>query len=276
MFGNKKSPKNPGNGKSKYSKTIVLIGPKGVGKTTLASKYKNPADNEIHEATIGMAFVIKKMERAGKTFNHEEPDTHWTLNIWDTAGDQRFQNLLQSGIKASASCLFVIDPSITNFSEHQQYITDVVNTHKNLLSTGNTLHALVVTKSDPGEEKLSKDENEDKKADLDPLVPHSHMRNIHKFAKEISETLKLENTMPIFVCSAINNLGVNEIFDWMIDQFEAELEQTLHAQYSPSFHSPKKGGEQKMGLLEVEEGLEEKEGSPKKGKGSNCCRCSMM
>ena len=67
-----------------YSKKVVILGDSGVGKTSLLYRYlydKFEADNM---PTLGTSFKTKLIPIAGATLK---------LNLWDTAGQEKFKSL---------------------------------------------------------------------------------------------------------------------------------------------------------------------------------------
>lgn len=79
---NSYSGKIPMNGSCK----VVFIGDSGVGKTTLINSFSN-GNVEIHKPTIGVDFKIENFEVLSVPF---------LLEIWDTAGTERFRSLAKS------------------------------------------------------------------------------------------------------------------------------------------------------------------------------------
>jgi small GTP-binding protein len=67
---------------------LVVLGAQGAGKTSLVSRFINPAAplSQNVQSTIGASFVTKRIT---------DPDTSTTvrLQIWDTAGQERFRSL---------------------------------------------------------------------------------------------------------------------------------------------------------------------------------------
>jgi len=86
---------------------LVVLGAQGVGKTSLVSRFINPAaqlSNNI-QSTIGASFVTKRIT---------DPDTSTIvrLQIWDTAGQERFRSisrLYYRGANAGLLCYDITD-----------------------------------------------------------------------------------------------------------------------------------------------------------------------
>lgn len=86
---------------------LVVLGAQGVGKTSLVSRFINPAAqlSKNVQSTIGASFVTKRIS---------DPDTSTTvrLQIWDTAGQERFRSisrLYYRGANAGLLCYDITD-----------------------------------------------------------------------------------------------------------------------------------------------------------------------
>lgn len=78
---------------------IVFGGCAGVGKSTIVAKIMN---NSVFsgESTVGAAYCRKTFVRNGKTI---------VFDIWDTAGQDRYNSLSQLYFRAAAYCILVFD-----------------------------------------------------------------------------------------------------------------------------------------------------------------------
>ena len=63
---------------------IIIIGESKVGKTSIISQFWLNKFRDVYKWTIGTDFCTKKIEIDG---------SNMTLQIWDTAGLERFQSL---------------------------------------------------------------------------------------------------------------------------------------------------------------------------------------
>ena len=82
---------------------IVLIGEAGVGKTCIISRYIDNIFIENNDSTIGANYSEKTIKRGDKEVQ---------LNIWDTAGQEKFHSLGKHFYKDSYVVCLVYD--ITN------------------------------------------------------------------------------------------------------------------------------------------------------------------
>ncbi|KXJ92890.1 P-loop containing nucleoside triphosphate hydrolase protein [Microdochium bolleyi] len=82
---------------------ILVIGPSGAGKSSLLLRYCNDQfDPESTTATIGIDFMTKKLAVDGKGYR---------LNIFDTAGQERYRTLSTSYYRGAHGVIVVYDIS---------------------------------------------------------------------------------------------------------------------------------------------------------------------
>eukprot|EP01084_Bolivina_argentea_P297471 512491_1 len=91
---------------------IVLLGDAQVGKTALLEKYVIGKIEETHKATIGADFRTKAMKYKGIEF---------ILQIWDTAGEERFRALGMPFYRGSNACVLVYDINNTESFDNIDY-----------------------------------------------------------------------------------------------------------------------------------------------------------
>jgi Ras-related protein Rab-1A len=83
-----------------YLLKILIIGNSGVGKSCLLVRFADDIYQENYIATIGVDFKIK-------TLDIEEKNVK--LQIWDTAGQDRFRNITASYYRGAAGIAIVYD-----------------------------------------------------------------------------------------------------------------------------------------------------------------------
>ncbi|BFU24083.1 Rab family GTPase [Entamoeba histolytica HM-1:IMSS-B] len=81
----------------------ILIGDSGVGKTSLINRYVNNQFSDVYKATIGSDFLIKPVTVNG---------AQYTLQIWDTAGHERYSCVVTTFYRGSDCCVLCFD--VTN------------------------------------------------------------------------------------------------------------------------------------------------------------------
>ena len=82
---------------------IVILGDSGVGKTTLLQQFLNGKTSGQYKPTIGADFSKKEILIDNRVV---------TLQVWDTAGQEKFQSLGYAFYRGADCCALVYD--ITN------------------------------------------------------------------------------------------------------------------------------------------------------------------
>lgn len=85
-----------------YLFKIVLVGDTGVGKSCLLMRFADDEFNDRMTATIGVDFRIRSMQVGGKNTK---------LQIWDSAGQERFRALTASYYRGAHAVAVVFDLS---------------------------------------------------------------------------------------------------------------------------------------------------------------------
>ncbi len=79
---------------------VCIFGDGGVGKTTLVNRYLTGVFKTDFTMTIGVDFLMKKLEIKNKLVS---------LQIWDFAGETRFRFLLPSYVRGASAGIFMFD-----------------------------------------------------------------------------------------------------------------------------------------------------------------------
>ena len=85
-----------------YLFKVILIGDSGTGKTSILNKYINGIFTEKHLCTIGVDFLMKTIKI---------DDCYIKLQIWDTAGMERYKQITTSYYRGANSAIIVFDLS---------------------------------------------------------------------------------------------------------------------------------------------------------------------
>jgi len=138
---------------------LLLIGNSGVGKSCLLGKFADGVFNENYTCTIGVDFKIKVIDL-------EKEDSQETekikLQIWDTAGSERFRTITSSYYRGCHGMLIVYDTTNLESFKAIDYWYQTVENHKI-----NPVIALIGTKADLKEEcQVSIEEAEEKARQL--------------------------------------------------------------------------------------------------------------
>lgn len=97
---------------------IVLVGDSSVGKTSIINQFIYESISDEHNATVGIDFFSKTLEIDGKTVK---------MQIWDTAGQEKFAALIPSYIRDSTVAVFVYDITNEDSFDHLERWTKLVS-----------------------------------------------------------------------------------------------------------------------------------------------------
>ena len=107
---------------NQYSKTnkeykVIVMGDSGVGKTSIIQRFVSHTFDYSMDATIGAAFVSTVIPtQIGRA----------TLNIWDTAGQEKYRSLLQTYSRDANAAIFVYDlTSETSFENIDKWLNEL-------------------------------------------------------------------------------------------------------------------------------------------------------
>ncbi|CAL5984967.1 Rab11 [Hexamita inflata] len=106
---------------TEYLVKLILIGAEKTSKSYLLTKFMNGENKQIYEPAIGVEFCSKmiQFQLRGKTIKTE-------IQIWDTAGAERFQNIINAYYRSSSAVFIVFDVNnIESFSKCKFYIENV-------------------------------------------------------------------------------------------------------------------------------------------------------
>ena len=129
---------------------VILVGESGTGKTSLINVAIGEKFDPSSQSTLLSTFVPKKYERNGKNY---------TLNIWDTAGQEKFRAMTKIFTKNSKIVIFVY--AINNRESFEIMKTYWVNSIKESLGD-EPIIGIVGNKSDLFlEEKVKEEEGKE-------------------------------------------------------------------------------------------------------------------
>ena len=156
-----------------YSVKFIIIGDQSVGKTNIIHRFCKGQFSNQYSITIGMDYLSYYLEINKKIFH---------LQLWDTAGSERFRSVSKGYYKNSACAIIVYDiTEKKSFLSIKKWIEDC-KTYSN-----NNLHLVLVgNKND--------------------------LNDSRQVTEEEGETLALEYGMSFFESSALNGKNINEIF----------------------------------------------------------------
>ncbi|XP_060583854.1 ras-related protein Rab-1-like [Ruditapes philippinarum] len=96
---------------------ILVIGDDKTGKSALLLRYVDDTFSESYIASIGVDFRLKTIKLHGKTVK---------LQIWDTAGEERFRTITTGYYQATQGVIIVFDVTDrSTFRRVESWVTDI-------------------------------------------------------------------------------------------------------------------------------------------------------
>ena len=170
---------------------IMVLGESMVGKTSLITRYTNDKFGGRYLCTVGIDFQKKKIEKNGKRV---------LLQIWDTAGEERFRNVTKNYFQASQGFVLAYDiNSKESFEKVQYWVEEIKSNAEEKIKC-----ILIGTKCDLDKREVSEEEGQ----------------NLgQKYGYKFLET------------SAKENININETFETLVseimDNFKENGRQSL-------------------------------------------------
>ena len=94
---------------------IIFVGDAGVGKTSIVGRIMDNPFKETYETSIGVDFCSKNIRYKGLSTK---------LQIWDSAGQEKYKSLIPSYIRNSSIVFLVYDVSNkTSFANIPEWIS---------------------------------------------------------------------------------------------------------------------------------------------------------
>ena len=198
---------------------ILIIGNSSVGKSCMLARYSEGEFPEGQKATIGIDFKLRQLEVDGR---------HVKLQIWDTAGQEKFRTITRAYYRGATGVLIIYD--VTD----EKSFRDVNNWYESVdeNTSPGTVVVLCANKCDIKEESTAAEEIENHRNDVsdddeaaaaaaaaaaggggggehDDNIEYQPRRVV---SAERGRALANEYDIPYFESSAKKNVGVDELF----------------------------------------------------------------
>ena len=100
-----------------YLFKLMLIGDAGVGKSSLLLRFADGTFTDHFLTTIGVDFKLKTINLDGKVVK---------LQIWDTAGGERFRVITEAYYRGAGGIIFIYDVTKqTSFDHVEHWLVDI-------------------------------------------------------------------------------------------------------------------------------------------------------
>ena len=162
---------------------VLILGDSSVGKTCFLLRYCDKSFQDVHLSTIGLDYRLKTMTlKNNKTIK---------LQIWDTAGQDRFRAITKNYYKGANGIILIYDVTNTQTFENVKNWISQIKEEAN----PNVIIYLVGNKIDvPEEQRLVKPEDGQKMAD--------------------------EFDLPFLEASAKDGTNINEVFQELLEKID--------------------------------------------------------
>lgn len=199
-----------------YLFKVILVGDSGVGKSCIMTRFTDDTYDNSHISTIGVDFKIRTLEVNDKVVK---------LQIWDTAGQDRFRTITSSYYRGSHGIFIAFD--ITNFESFENaelWLKEVKNYAKE-----DAVIYLIGNKIDMEENRvvLYKTAHEFAKSNgliyMETSAKNPTINNNDKHRKEYGPEMNnveaafaemttklIKNTSPSFAANKLNNNVLNK------------------------------------------------------------------
>jgi len=109
-----------------YLFKLLVIGDSGVGKSCLLLRFADDIYSETYISTIGVDFKIKTIDIGGKTVK---------LQIWDTAGQEKFRTITSTYYRGAHGIAIVYDVTdLTSFNHLNMWLQEIERSAKDSVS----------------------------------------------------------------------------------------------------------------------------------------------
>ena len=130
---------------------IIFVGDANTGKTSIINRIIDNPFNETYEVSIGIDFMSKNIRFRGQNIK---------IQIWDSAGQEKYKGLIPSYVRNSSIVFIVYDVNNRNsFENVNNWISFVKNIEKTtMVLCGNKIDLEREVETKEGEEIASKED----------------------------------------------------------------------------------------------------------------------
>ena len=171
---------------------LVLIGDVAVGKTSIAKKYVHNEHTIDHVITIGVDYFVKNI-----TINNNKNKYNIRLQLWDTAGMEKFRSITKMYYMGSSYVLIIFD-----MSNMDSFLNATTSWYQNIINTIQNPHIIYIgNKCDKSTKKI-----------LDAINLWLYQNNnIIFFKTSINDTSTLNNVFDYIIDNIIHHYNNNTL-----------------------------------------------------------------
>lgn len=205
---------------------IVLLGDCSVGKTSIALRFVNNEFNHYTESTIGASFLSKAIQvkipgisTKDQTTSSNVPTKKIRLQIWDTAGQEKYHALAPMYYRGAQAAILVYDISNPQSFEHLKIWVQELHDNNNRSTGGGKIILFICgNKYDlKNDRRISEEEAQTYAKDVDASYIETSARdgtNVHDLFHSIAQqSLRLNG----HIDSDDNEVIDDEIIDFAAD-----------------------------------------------------------
>jgi len=162
---------------------VIVLGDSGVGKTALMTQFVVKKFSYTYKTTIGADFMAKELN---------VDDRLAVLQIWDTAGQDRFRSLGTSFYRGADACILVYDVNIAKSWEHVENWRNEFIMEVGIPDPHNFPFVVVGNKMDLRTEMVVSD-------------------------AEVQQWCEAHGNIPLYLTSAKDGTNVDQVFKTVVD-----------------------------------------------------------
>jgi Ras-related protein Rab-4B len=108
-----------------YLAKVILLGPSGSGKSCLLHRFTHNEFRSLSSQTIGVEFASKIIRVGDSSVRGGGRAKRIKLQLWDTAGTERFRSVSRSYYRGAAGAILVYDvASLRSFEQLPTFLSD--------------------------------------------------------------------------------------------------------------------------------------------------------
>lgn len=175
---------------------IIVVGESGVGKTSVINRYVHGFFSKMYKSTIGVDFALKEVD---------VDDNHVKLQLWDIAGQERYNTLTHIYYRSAVGAIVVFD-----------------------LSKEETFNKVNHWKKDIDEKVFLDDGGENERSI--PCILLANKCDLHyqeELVDELDGYCEQQNFRKWFKTSALKNEGIDEAMMYLIRQINEEKKKDM-------------------------------------------------